>query len=317
MKTKLDGDGRVFGLGLSRTGTTSLGHALSTLGIRTIHYPSDARTRQQLRGGDYRLDILERFRGVVDTPVVPFYAQFDRHYPGSKFILTVRDRKPWLASVRALWKRDKEAFIPNADVLDYRHFVRAAVYGTLSFNEDRLDFVYETHVRNVLDYFRGRQTDLLVLDICAGEGWDKLCPFLDAAVPDVPFPVSNTAESWPAWRQQLLQIARDLAEVVPEDAGIVVVNGGDWNPADVLPYRSWPFLERDGEYWGSPPDDATAIAELERLMESGATFIMFSASAFWWLDHYGALARLLRTRSRCVLDNERLVLFDLHERREH
>src|SRR5206468_624800 len=26
-----------------------------------------------------------------------------------------------------------------------------------------------------------------------------------------------------------------------------------------------PFLEKNGQYWGPPPDDATAISELERL----------------------------------------------------
>lgn len=32
---------KVFGIGLSRTGTTSLGTALNQLGIKTIHYPHD------------------------------------------------------------------------------------------------------------------------------------------------------------------------------------------------------------------------------------------------------------------------------------
>ena len=34
--------------------------------------------------------------------------------------------------------------------------------------------------------------------------------------------------------------------------------------------RAMPFLERDGEYWGPPPDDLTAIQELERLRRSGS-----------------------------------------------
>jgi hypothetical protein len=34
---------------------------------------------------------------------------------------------------------------------------------------------------------------LLELAICEGEGWEKLCPFLDVPVPAVPFPVKNTA----------------------------------------------------------------------------------------------------------------------------
>jgi hypothetical protein len=35
----------------------------------------------------------------------------------------------------------------------------------------------ERHDREVMEYFKNREEDLLVLDIAAGEGWEKLCPF--------------------------------------------------------------------------------------------------------------------------------------------
>ena len=35
---------KIFGLGLSKTGTSSLGEALNILGINTIHYPFDEAT---------------------------------------------------------------------------------------------------------------------------------------------------------------------------------------------------------------------------------------------------------------------------------
>ncbi len=72
-----------------------------------------------------------------------------------------------------------------------------------------------------------------------------------------------------------------------------------------------PFLEKDGQYWGPPPDDATAIQECERLRKSGARFIAFIWPTFWWLDHYVEFARHLRSQYRCVVENERLVIFDL------
>jgi hypothetical protein len=40
----------------------------------------------------------------------------------------------------------------------------------------------------VKEYFRDRPDDLLVMNICAGEGWEKLCPFLGLAIPKVKFP---------------------------------------------------------------------------------------------------------------------------------
>src|SRR5262249_37683090 len=72
-----------------------------------------------------------------------------------------------------------------------------------------------------------------------------------------------------------------------------------------------PFLERDGEYWGPPADEKTAIRELERLRHSGARFMVFAWPAFWWLDYYAGLHRHLRSKFPCVLENHCLVVFDL------
>ena len=72
-----------------------------------------------------------------------------------------------------------------------------------------------------------------------------------------------------------------------------------------------PFLERDGQYWGAPLDDATAIQELERLMQSGSTFIAFASPAFWWLDYYQELRRYIESNFKCVINNDRIIAFDL------
>jgi hypothetical protein len=75
--------------------------------------------------------------------------------------------------------------------------------------------------------------------------------------------------------------------------------------------RVVPFVERDGAYWGAPGDDASAIAELERLRAAGLPHIVFTWPCFWWLDHYQEFARHLRTHHRCVHESERAVVFDL------
>jgi hypothetical protein len=72
-----------------------------------------------------------------------------------------------------------------------------------------------------------------------------------------------------------------------------------------------PFLERDGQYWGLPADDATALQEFDRLRNTGATFMVFAWPAFWWLDQYPGLHAQLRANFACALENERLVVFDL------
>jgi hypothetical protein len=75
-----------------------------------------------------------------------------------------------------------------------------------------------------------------------------------------------------------------------------------------------PFPEHDGQYWGPPADSDAAVRELERLQADGAEFIAFAWPAFWWLDFYAGLRTHLESRYQRVLQNERLVVFDLRER---
>jgi hypothetical protein len=186
---KLGPHNKVFGLGLSRTGTSSLTVALHRLGIQNKHYPHDPRTYEQLRNGDYRLDILGWNQGLTDVPIPAYFAQLDQAWPESKFILTVRDDKEaWLRSVEKLWTASREWWDPTQQYTQIDEFFRATVYGSIWFNRERFSYVYDTHVRNVSHHFRDRPDDLLVLDICAGEGWEKLCPFLGIDAPDAPFP---------------------------------------------------------------------------------------------------------------------------------
>jgi SAM-dependent methyltransferase len=107
----------------------------------------------------------------------------------------------------------------------------------------------------------------------------------------------------------LLSTARDVSALIPSDASFVLVDHEMLRPA--LGGRAIPFLERDGQCWGSPASDAIAIQELERLRRTGAQFIVFAWPAFWWLEHYGEFNEYLRSRFSCVASTERLVAFDL------
>lgn len=113
--------------------------------------------------------------------------------------------------------------------------------------------------------------------------------------------------------RELLPIVEELAALIPEGARFVLVDHEVFREDVAATRTALPFLERDGEYWGPPADDETAIAELERLRRQGASFVVFGSPAFWWLDHYARLADHLRARYPCVLDNDRLVAFDLRD----
>ena len=180
---------KIFGVGLPKTGTTSLHHAARLLGLRSVHFPSDRRTVAQLRRGDYRLKVAEANDLLCDVPIPAIFPQLDAAFPESRFIYTWRALEPWLRS---------EANAPfNASPPrpgSTRDFYRAILYGVTDFSDERFRWVHEDHHRKVMSYFSGdRAKDLLVMDITGGDGWEQLCPFLGLPVPDVPFPKSNVA----------------------------------------------------------------------------------------------------------------------------
>lgn len=183
---------RVFGLGLSRTGTRSLTAALHVLGIDTVHYPIDDDSLRAMTSGRLDFGLLETFDGLTDITVSPYYAQLERQHPDAKFVLTLRDKQSWLRSCEAHWGKRDPWQVPRSEAesthMKVRRFLRAAVYGCYDFDAERFSLVYDQHVAHVRDYFRDKPGKLLELDIVGGHGWDELCAFLDRPRPVQPFP---------------------------------------------------------------------------------------------------------------------------------
>jgi 2-polyprenyl-3-methyl-5-hydroxy-6-metoxy-1,4-benzoquinol methylase len=113
------------------------------------------------------------------------------------------------------------------------------------------------------------------------------------------------------WLDKIRQAERELTDLLPSGAIVIVVDDDQVRSDLELPARVLPFLEQDGQYWGSPADDHSAVTELERLRQDGATYIAFLWPAFWWLDHYPRLSRVLHRDHRCVLRSEQVVAFEL------
>jgi hypothetical protein len=162
----------VFGIGLSRTGTMTLTRALQILGLRARHFFLD-------------LDAIADLDAALDTPIARAWPELDRRYPGSRFILTQRDEASWLASCANHFPRTT----PTAITIR----LRLDVYGSESFDAESFRAARRRHEKAVRTYFRRRPHDLLVMDVCAGEGWERLCPFLGVEPPSAPFPHLNAA----------------------------------------------------------------------------------------------------------------------------
>ena len=179
---------KIFVIGLSRTGTSSLTAALKLLGYRTVHYPHDSITQRELMAGHYNLTLLKEVDALTDIPVAAFYAQFDRLFPRSKFILSTRATDSWLASVENHFR-----FYVRYNRDPFSDFMHACVYGALQFNADRFAYAKELHEENARRYFAEREKDFLVLDVSQGDPWDPLCSFLGHSRPREPFPRVNKA----------------------------------------------------------------------------------------------------------------------------
>lgn len=189
---------KMFGLGLSRTGTTSLNTALEILGFSSCHFPADPITQIQVRRflesgqGSLRLSLLETLDSLTDTPVCCIFKGLDAAYPQSKFILTLRDKEAWLDSCERYWQEVSiPSFRENPMQHSYARAINRHLYGVEHFNRRNFSRTFERYHRNVDDYFSRRPGQLLKLRICHGEGWQKLCSFLGSPVPDVPFPEQN------------------------------------------------------------------------------------------------------------------------------
>jgi hypothetical protein len=304
---------KVVGVGLGRTGTNSLSDALNHLGVPTIHTPGPLMP-DELRSGKKHLDLLRAYQGIANGTGAP-YRRIDREYPGSRFILTVRrDTDAWLESKR----RYAELELQNWSTYDdmrraSKRLIREEVYGSFEFDAAVWLEAYETHTRAVMDYFDGRPESLLVMDVSAGDGWDVLCPFLGIPEPAIDFPHANALGSAAEWHGRVSRLWTELDGVVEGDRTLLLVDDGELGPQR---RRCLPFLERDGEYWGRPADDQTAIAELERMRGEGAAFAVFIWSTFWWLEHYAQFHRHLSSRYERVLQNELATVFDLRAERE-
>ena len=118
------------------------------------------------------------------------------------------------------------------------------------------------------------------------------------------------------WDSRLdLSLTEIDALIAPRDS-YILVDQATLSGAVSTAARPVPFLEREGQYWGAPADDETAIRELERLRRSGLRFIVFLWPAFWWLDYYRIFRQYLEANFSCALRNTRLVIFSLSSPKE-
>lgn len=173
---------KIIGVGFHKTGTTSLAEALKILGYRVKGVTPRALI-PILRGKYSRvLKMVESYDALEDSPWFIIYKELDEYLPGSKFILTIREEENWF---RSLGKHSGN--IRTAQ----REWIYGRGNGIPSDNKENTISTYNKHNLEVVNYFKNRQSDLLVLDLSKGDQWTKICKFLDKDIPSVAFPHKN------------------------------------------------------------------------------------------------------------------------------
>ena len=220
---------KIFGIGLSKTGTTSLASALEILGYKTRDYPGLTNyTPGDLASIDPQ--VLEQHEALTDTPIPSFYRELDQSYPGAKFILTVRGMDGWLLSC----KRQFTAKLAEKQN-DAHNRLFVDLYGTAVYDEALFRRGYQRFVDGVMRHFKGRQQDLLVLDVAAGQGWDELCAFLGKPVPAAPFPKANVTRILWMDLQELVSIAKEAGDELLRAHASVAPAGASGKTSALIP----------------------------------------------------------------------------------
>lgn len=203
---------KVFCIGYNKTGTTSMAKALKGLGYRVGVQADAERLMDDWAIRDFRR--IVRYCKTADAfQDVPFsldftYEVLDYAFPGSKFILTVRNSpEEWAESYRRfLGKMFGTAELPTIDQVKSSRYVAEGwmwrlvqnVYGIdeTSFHDFSIYKAhYVDHNKRVLEYFTRRPADLLVLNLANPSSMKSLCAFLGVKYTGQVMPHKNKASA--------------------------------------------------------------------------------------------------------------------------
>lgn len=200
---------KIFGIGNNKTGTTSLKKAMEDLGYKV----GDQRQAELLhtewaeRNFQPIINYCKSAEFFQDFPFSkPFtYVALDQAFPNSKFILSVRDdADQWYNSITKfhakLWGKDGR--VPTKEDLKNGNYIYTGrpwemnrlTYTTPEDNPYQKDLLVQSYIdynNSVIEYFRHRPQDLLVLNLAEKNAYRKLCEFLGQPVTQEEFPWEN------------------------------------------------------------------------------------------------------------------------------
>lgn len=160
----------IFGVGLNKTGTTSIAKALKILGISTRHgAPENAAS---LKSGCWPDDV----DAFLDGPIHVHQFELAEQFPEALFIQTVRPMDDWINSriVHVLHNRLRNDGDPWLEI------------DTVAWRQE-----YEEWEKNAKLFREQNPGRVLYWALDQDANWNSLCRFLKLSVPDEEFPHRN------------------------------------------------------------------------------------------------------------------------------
>lgn len=194
MRTKIRKKPKIFVIGFNKTGTTTVFHALKEFDILVGDQRSAELLMKDIIQGKTKLllQYCQTAEAFQDVPFSKpgFFKLLDTAFPHSKFILTIRDSpEQWFSSTINFQSKIKgeKGRIPTWEDFEnddyvykgWSYMMHKWSYGEgVLFDEEKYKAIYSAHVDDVLDYFRDRPNDLLVINVSEAGSYKKLCSFI-------------------------------------------------------------------------------------------------------------------------------------------
>jgi len=195
----------VFQIGMICAGSTSLCEALNILGIPSLHWEGPGPDYRQFENDVIPENIKsgkrlfypydKQFTGFLDFNGLQFYQTLYEMYPKSKFIFTWRANLPWFKSALRLnksrWRSGEPVYTgagPRREQLANTNNGQDMPAKELALKmKDMQDYWIQN--QEIPKFFKD-DSRFLEMRICDGngDGWEKLCNFLEMPIPNVDFP---------------------------------------------------------------------------------------------------------------------------------
>lgn len=195
---------QVVGAGVGRTGTHSLKVALERLLGGRCHHMSEVFPSEAQRAGWSRVmhgeavdwdDLLGGFVAIVDWPGAAVWRELSEANPDALVLLSTRPANEWFRSASNTIFVGIEDWAERGDP-----WMQAFIHGlgerfTDRFHDEAaMTAAFERHNAEV----RAEVPAARLLEWTPADGWEPICQRLGLAVPDEPFPLTNTTSEFRA-----------------------------------------------------------------------------------------------------------------------